>query len=84
MTILQLSKSQIALFVALLLGIAGIYAGIFQDLYFDWMDDPNYSHGLLVPIISGYFIWQQRQQLEKLEILQLENQSVQFYVCKRI
>ena len=68
MTILQLSKSQIALFVTLLLGIAGIYATIFQNLYFAWMDDPNYSHGLLVPIISGYFVWQQRQQLEKLEI----------------
>lgn len=68
MAILQLSKYQIGLFSVLILAIAGIYAGIFQDLYFDWMDDPNYSHGLLVPFISVYFAWQQRQQLEKLEI----------------
>ncbi len=68
MTIHQLSKYQLGLFVVLLLGIAGIYADIFQGLYFDWMDDPNYSHGLLVPIISGYFIWQQREELEKLDI----------------
>ncbi len=68
MTIHQLSKYQLGLFVVLLLGIAVIYADIFQGLYFDWMDDPNYSHGLLVPIISGYFIWQQREELEKLDI----------------
>jgi len=67
-TIHQLSKYQLGLFVVLLLGIAVIYADIFQGLYFDWMDDPNYSHGLLVPIISGYFIWQQREELEKLDI----------------
>jgi exosortase len=67
-TIHQLSKYHLGLFVILVLGIVGIYAGILQNLYFAWMDDPNYSHGLLVPIISGYFIWQQREQLEKLEI----------------
>jgi exosortase len=67
-TIHQLSKYHLGLFVILVLGIAGIYAGILQNLYLDWMNDPNYSHGLLVPIISGYFIWQQREQLEKLEI----------------
>lgn len=68
MTNLQMSKSQVVLFSILILAIAGIYAGIFQDLYFDWMDDPNYSHGLLVPFISIYFVWQQRQKLEQLEI----------------
>ena len=68
MTNLQMSKSQVVLSSILILAIAGIYAGIFQDLYFDWMDDPNYSHGLLVPFISIYFAWQQRQKLEQLEI----------------
>ena len=68
MTILQLSKYQLGLFAVLILGIVAIYAGIFQGLYFDWMNDPNYSHGLLVPLISGYFVWQQRQKLEGLEV----------------
>ncbi len=68
MTIYQLSKYHLGLFAILVLGIAAIYAGILQNLYLDWMNDPNYSHGLLVPIISGYFIWQQRDKLEKLEI----------------
>lgn len=68
MTIHQLTKYQIVLFAILFLAIAGIYAGIFQKLYLDWMNDPNYSHGLLVPFISGYFVWQQRQKLGKLEV----------------
>ena len=68
MTILQISKYQIILFAVLILAIIGVYAGIFQNLYLAWMDDPNYSHGLLVPIISGYFIWQQREKLERLDI----------------
>jgi len=67
-TILKLSKYQIGLFTVLVLGVAGIYAGIFQNLYLDWMNDPNYSHGLLVPLISGYFVWQNRQKLETLEV----------------
>ena len=66
-TIYQLSKYHLVLFVVLILGIVGIYAEILQGLYSDWMNDPNYSHGLLVPIISGYFIWQQRDRLEKLD-----------------
>ena len=73
MTTLQLSKYQVFLFAVLALAISGIYAGIFQKLYLDWMDDPNYSHGLLVPLISGYFIWQQRQKLEELEVKPANN-----------
>ena len=68
MTIQRLSKYQLVFFAILFLAIAGIYADIFQGLYLDWMDDPNYSHGLLVPLISGYFVWQQRQKLEELEV----------------
>lgn len=68
MTVSQLSKYQIGLFAVLVLGVVGVYAGILQNLYFDWMNDPNYSHGLLVPLISAYFVWQQRKKLEKLEI----------------
>ncbi|SEA45276.1 exosortase [Desulfuromusa kysingii] len=68
MTILQSSKFQIGLLVALILGIIGVYAGIFQNLYADWMNDPNYSHGLLVPLISAYFIWQKKDELTSLPV----------------
>ena len=69
----RLSRYQMGLFIILLLGIAVVYAGIFQNLYLDWMDDPNYSHGLLVPFISGYFVWQQREKLENLKIKPLNS-----------
>ncbi|WP_245555006.1 exosortase A [Geopsychrobacter electrodiphilus] len=55
-----------SLFLILIFCIAGIYSGIFEKLFFDWLNDPNYSHGLLVPFISGYFVWQQRHKLEQL------------------
>ena len=68
MTTIQFSKSQVGLFVALILSVAGVYAGIFQHLYSDWINDPNYSHGLLVPLISGYFIWQKKDELTSLSV----------------
>ncbi len=68
MNIRQLSRYQVGLFTVLVLGIVGVYAGIFQNLYLAWLEDPNYSHGFLVPLISGYFVWQQRHELEKLEV----------------
>ncbi|WP_321391035.1 exosortase A [uncultured Desulfuromusa sp.] len=68
MTTFQLSKYQIGLLVVLFLGIIGVYAGIFQHLYSDWMNDPNYSHGLLVPLISAYFIWQKKDELSSLPV----------------
>ncbi len=34
-----------------------IYAPIYPRMFGDWMNDPNYSHGLLVPFISAWFAW---------------------------
>jgi exosortase len=30
-----------------------------------WYEDPNYSHGFLVPVISGYFLYQVLEDLKK-------------------
>lgn len=51
------------LLVALL---ALLYWPILQKLVTDWWDDPNYSHGFLVPVFSGYLIWQRRAKLAAL------------------
>ncbi|MFH1060816.1 MAG: exosortase [Pseudomonadota bacterium] len=32
----------------------------------NWWDDPNYSHGFLVPLVAGYLVWRQRQDLLRL------------------
>src|SRR5438034_7087699 len=45
---------------ATLLGL--LYANVVRDLVRDWWDDPNYSHGFLVPAFSGYLVWQRRTQ----------------------
>jgi exosortase len=53
--------------VFLLLGLLGaLYRVILQDLVRDWLEDPNYSHGFLVPLFSGYLIWRQRKKLKML------------------
>ncbi|MFV0422316.1 exosortase A [Oleidesulfovibrio sp.] len=43
-----------------LLLIAAVYHGIIYDMVMDWERDPNYSHGFLVPFISGYLLWLRR------------------------
>jgi exosortase len=40
-----------------------LYWPILQKLVTDWWGDPNYSHGFLVPVFSGYLIWQRRARL---------------------
>ena len=62
------TKRQLIFIFLLILSICGLYAQIFQGLYSAWSDDPNYSHGFLVPFISGYFIWQNKEELLELEL----------------
>jgi exosortase D (VPLPA-CTERM-specific) len=32
----------------------------------DWYHDPNYSHGFLIPLVSGYLLWEKRKILNHL------------------
>ena len=53
--------------VALLGGLLlGLYWKILSALLAQWWDDPNYSHGFLVPLFSLYLIWGRRALLERL------------------
>lgn len=45
-----------------------LYASILPPLVADWLDDPNYSHGFLVPLLSAYFIWERRQRLSGIRL----------------
>lgn len=41
-----------------------IFAPAIPVLYNDWFVFKQFSHGLLVPFISGYMVWKARQQLQ--------------------
>ncbi len=55
------------LVVLVFLGLlGGLYGGILRDLAWQWWDDPNYTHGFLVPLFSGFLVWQRRKELAAL------------------
>ena len=64
----QTAKLNYGYVALLILGTAVVYANIFHGLFLDWINDENYSHGLLVPFISGYFVWQAREDLQRLPV----------------
>lgn len=43
-----------------------LYHQAISSMVTDWSIDPNYSHGFLVPLISGYFIWIKKEVLAEL------------------
>ncbi len=53
---------------SLLAAFAILFGTTIVNLAQDWITNDNYSHGFLIPFISGYMIWQKKEQLEKLSI----------------
>lgn len=45
-----------------------LYFPVLKELVYDWYVDPNYTHGFLIPFISGYFVWEKREKLGKLTV----------------
>ena len=52
----------------LLVLIAFIYRNILHSLVLDWWTDPNFSHGFLIPLFSGFVAWQKRKKLAALQL----------------
>jgi len=52
----------------LLAGFAALYATTVRDMAADWYLDDNYSHGFLIPVISGYLLWQMRSEIRETEL----------------
>ena len=46
-----------------LLFAATLYWTVLPKLVHDWWDDPNFSHGFLVPFFSAWLIWERRAEL---------------------
>ena len=58
MTVIESIKLYKVQLCGILLLISGVYATIVPYMVQQWTNDDNYSHGFLVPIIAGYFLWQ--------------------------
>ncbi len=42
--------------------LAAIYAPVVRELWHDWWTDDNYSHGVLVPAITAFLLWNRREE----------------------
>ncbi len=43
--------------------LVACYALVLERLVLQWSTDENMGHGFFVPLVSGYIIWQRRQEL---------------------
>ena len=48
--------------------LAWLYYPIFSAMAREWYTNPNHSHGFLIPIISGYFVWRRKEEAKALAI----------------
>ncbi len=48
--------------MSVLVGV--LYFRIVRDMVMDWYRDDNYSHGFIIPLISGYFVYERRRGLK--------------------
>lgn len=48
--------------------VSGLYGTVVSGMATDWYRDENYSHGFLVPLIAGYFVWRRREDLKEASI----------------
>lgn len=47
----------------ILIAWLAVYHDVLRRLVDDWRVDENYSHGFLIPIVSGYAIWAARERI---------------------
>ena len=50
----------------LIAAVFALYAPILARLVYQWLNDPDYGHGILVPFVSLYLIWRKRGELAKM------------------
>ena len=48
--------------------LAAVFYPVYPELWNTWMSHSNSSHGVLVPVISLYFIWDRRSELRTCDI----------------
>lgn len=59
-----MSQSSVWRGALICLALGWLYFDVLYRLTKDWYNDENYSHGLIVPLIAGYALWQIRDELQ--------------------
>ena len=67
MTVAESCKRYIWFWPVAVLLLAAAYAPIYPRMVRDWMADPNYSHGFLVPIVAAWFAYGRLPEIRNLE-----------------
>lgn len=55
-------RVRLVILAALLVLTASIYDSVLVEMAAQWWDNPDYSHGMLVPLVSLFYIWEKRTQ----------------------
>lgn len=45
--------------------ISVLYFPVISNLFKQWINDPNYQHGILIPVISAFILWKRREKLKE-------------------
>jgi len=48
--------------------VAGLYGPVLIRMVVQWWQDPDYSHGFVVPLFVGYVLYQRRHQLSRVPL----------------
>jgi exosortase len=54
--------------IATALALAFLYFTVLMKLANDWWHDENYSHGLLIPFVIAFIIWQERKHFSEIQL----------------
>jgi exosortase len=46
--------------------VAVLYGAVLKGLVVDWVRDPDYGHGFIVPLFAGYALWRSRHRWQNL------------------
>jgi exosortase len=65
MTLSESVKANKTWLVLAILLLGPLYFKIIPDMVMEWYKDENYSHGFIVPIIAGFFLWERRRMLRE-------------------
>lgn len=63
MTLTESLKFHRVYFLVTIVLLLGLYRSVVPSMVVEWYRDDNYSHGFLVPLIAGFFLYRQREEL---------------------